>query len=60
MKKGERGIVPYLGKHIRSNVVEAVKPKDGEFSALIFSQMDGGIFQIFLDEFAKETAGREV
>lgn len=60
MKKGERGTVPYSGKHIRSNVVGAVNPKNGEFSALIVSNMNSDMFQIFLDEFAKETEGRKI
>lgn len=60
MKKGKRGTVPYLGKHIRSNVVGAVNPENGELSALIVSHMDSDMFQIFLDEFNKEIKGRKV
>ena len=60
MKKGKKGTVPYLGKHIRSNVAGAVNPSSGELCALIVSHMDSDMFQIFLDEFAKETKGREV
>ena len=60
MKKGEAGTVPFLGKHLRSNVVGAVHPKTGELFSLIVSHMNTDMFQVFLNQFAKETEGRNV
>jgi transposase len=60
MKRGKRGTVAYLGKHIRSNVIGAVNPTNGELSALIVSHMDSDMFQVFLNEFSQETSGRKI
>lgn len=60
MRKGDRGKVPFSGQHLRSNVVGAVHPQSGEFFALIVSHMDSDMFQVFLDQLAKETSGRSI
>ena len=60
MQKGEKGTVPYSGMHIRANVVGAVHPKTGELFSLIVSHMDSDMFQLFLNEFAQVTKGRNV
>lgn|SRR5271169_461166 len=48
-KKGEKIRQPYVGSHIRMNVIGTVLPRTGEFYALEFSHCDTEIFQIFLD-----------
>ena len=60
MKKGKKGTVPYSGLHLRSNVVGTVHPKTGELFSLIVSHMNSDMFQVFLNELAKETEGRQV
>jgi transposase len=56
VKKGSKPKVPYLGDHIRHNVVGAVNPKHGELFSLVVPHCDKDVFQVFLDEFAKHTA----
>ena len=54
---------PYLGEHIRHNVFDAVRPKDGRLGALLFNLCDSVTFQVFLDTLAEENpavAGRRV
>ncbi|MBU0519716.1 IS630 family transposase [bacterium] len=60
MRRGEKGRVPFSGQHLRSNVVGAVNPKSGEFFSLMVNRMDGDMFQVFLDQLAQETAGRNI
>ncbi|MBU0517588.1 transposase [bacterium] len=60
MRRGEKGRVPFSGQHLRSNVVGAVNPKTGEFFSLMVNRMDGDMFQVFLDQLALETAGRNL
>ena len=55
VKKGSRPRIPYLGDHIRENIVGAVQPQTGDFFALIMPHSDSEVFQVFLDEFAKHT-----
>ena len=60
MKIGEKGKVPFSGRHLRANVVGAVNPKTGELFSLIVSHMNSDFFQVFLNELAKETEGRKI
>jgi len=50
---GSRPRVPYLGDHIRANVVGAVCPQSGQCFALIFEGVDTEAFQLFLDQLAQ-------
>ena len=52
--RGSRPKVPYLGDHIRANVVGAVCPATGECSTMIFDGVDTDVFQYCLDHFAQE------
>lgn len=54
--RGSRPRVPYLGEHIRANVLGAVCPKSGESFALIFDGVDTDVFQCWLDELAQTVA----
>lgn len=45
---------PYLGEHIRHNVLGAVRPKDGRISTMLFNLCDSGTFQALLDSMAQE------
>jgi putative transposase len=51
--RGSRPRVPYLGDHIRANVVGAVCPKSGENFSMIFDAMNTDCFQLFLDQLAE-------
>jgi transposase len=51
--RGSRPRVPYLGDHIRANVVGAVCPQSGQCFALIFEGVDTDAFQLFLDQLAQ-------
>lgn len=53
VERGKRATVPYLGDHIRQNVIGAVAPQTGKLFALIMDGVDGHVFQFFLDEMAK-------
>ena len=52
--RGSRPKVPYLGDHIRANVLGAVCPATGECSAMIFDGVDTDVFQYYLDHLATE------
>lgn len=58
--KGEKATVPFTGLHLRSNVVGAVHPRSGELTVLIVPYMDSDVLQVFLNELARETAGRRI
>tara|TARA_Y100000031_G_C8193949_1_gene372765 strand:+ start:198 stop:1214 length:1017 start_codon:yes stop_codon:yes gene_type:complete len=58
--KSDRIRVPYMGTHIRQNVVGAVHPKDGKFVSLVLPYVNSAAFQMFLDELADNTKGRNV
>ena len=45
---------PYLGEHIRHNVIGAVRPRDGRISTLLTNICDTDTFQAFLNEMAAE------
>jgi transposase len=51
--RGSRPRVPYLGDHLRANVIGAVCPATGQSFALIFDGVDTDVFQCFLDHLAE-------
>ena len=51
--RGSRPRVPYLGDHIRANVVGAVCPATGQSFAMVFDAMNTDCFQCFLDQLAQ-------
>jgi transposase len=53
VQPGKRRTVPYLGDHIRQNVIGAVAPQSGGLFSLIVDGVDTDVFQFFLDEMAK-------
>lgn len=53
VQPGQPRTVPYLGDHIRQNVIGAVAPQTGELFTLIVDGVDTDVFQCFLNEFAK-------
>lgn len=53
VQPGKRRTVPYLGDHIRQNVIGAVAPQTGAFFSLIFDGVDTDVFQVFLDHLAE-------
>lgn len=53
VQPGKRRTVPYLGDHIRQNVIGAVAPQSGNLFSLIVDGVDTDVFQFFLDEMAK-------
>jgi transposase len=55
---GQVGTVPYLGDHLRQNVVGAVCPARGELVSLIFDGVDTDVFQVFLDQLAETVPKR--
>lgn len=59
VQPGRRRTVPYLGDHIRQNVIGAVAPQSGGLFSLIVDGVDTDVFQFFLDEMAKAVAPRE-
>jgi hypothetical protein len=46
--------VPYLGDHIRENVIGAVCPATGECCTMIFDGVDTDVFQYYLNYLAQE------
>ena len=59
VQPGQPRTVPYLGDHIRQNVIGAVAPQSGELFTLIVDGVDTDVFQCFLDEFAKAVPQKE-
>jgi transposase len=59
-KRGTKPVCPKTGLHIRESVLGAVQPDTGEYFSLVFNHVDRDVFQCFLDQLAKETAGRKV
>lgn len=53
VQPGKRRTVPYLGDHIRQNVIGAVAPQSGGLFSLIVDGVDTDVFQFFLDEMAR-------
>jgi transposase len=59
VQPGKPRTVPYLGDHIRQNVVGAVAPQSGKFFGLIVDGVDTDVFQVFLDELSKAIPKKE-
>ena len=53
VQPGKPRTVPYLGDHIRQNVVGVVCPQSGELFSLIVDGVDTDVFQYFLDRLAE-------
>jgi transposase len=56
---GKPRTVPYLGDHIRQNVIGFVAPQSGALFSLIVDGVDTDVFQFFLDEMAKAVPKKE-
>jgi transposase len=56
---GRPCMVPYLGDHIRQNVIGAVCPASGELFSLIVDGVDTDVFQVFLDQLAETVPKRD-
>jgi transposase len=50
--RGSRPKVPYLGDHIRANVIGAVCPANGQSFAMIFDGVNTYVFKSFFDHLA--------
>jgi transposase len=59
VQPGQPRTVPYLGDHLRQNVIGAVAPQSGELFTLIVDGVDTDVFQCFLDEMAKAVPKKE-
>lgn len=59
VQPGKKRTVPYLGDHIRQNVIGAVAPQSGQLFCLIVDGVDTDVFQFFLDEMAKAVPKKE-
>jgi transposase len=59
VQPGKARTVPYLGDHIRQNVIGAVAPQSGALFSLIVDGVDTDVFQFFLDEMAKAVPKKE-
>ncbi|MDX1957329.1 MAG: IS630 family transposase, partial [Leptospiraceae bacterium] len=55
VRKNQKPQIPYLGKHIRANVIGAICPESGEVSTLVIDYCDTLSFQIFLNQLAEQT-----
>lgn len=53
VQPGRPRTVPYLGDHVRQNVIGAVCPQSGQLFSLVVDGVDTDVFQLFLDEMAK-------
>ena len=57
---GECGVpltTPYIGKHLRENVIGAVEPSTGQLVCHMVPFVDREWFQLFVDDLAKATQG---
>jgi transposase len=59
VQPGKPRTVPYLGDHIRQNVIGAVAPQTGQLFSLIVDGVDTDVFQFFLDELARAAPKKE-
>lgn len=59
VQPGRPRIVPYLGDHLRQNVIGVVAPQSGGFFSLIVDGVDTDVFQFFLDEMARAVPKKE-
>ena len=57
-RSGQPPKVPYLGDHIRANVIGAVCPATGEWSAMIFDGVDTKRRLLIVDNASWHKAGR--
>lgn len=53
VQPGKTRTSPYLGKHIRQNVIGSVAPQSGAFFSLIVNGVDKEVFQFYLDQMAE-------
>jgi len=58
--KGSKVKTTRTGIHLRESVVGAVCPKSGALSALVINHVDTDVFQVFLDQLASDTKGRNI
>jgi transposase len=59
VQPGKPRTVPYLGDHLRQNVIGAVAPQSGTLFSLIVDGVDTDVFQFFLDEMARAVPKKE-
>ncbi len=59
-RKGSRPRIGHTGKHIKDNVIGAVRPSDGNFMSLIMPYVDTAVFQIFLNEMQNHVGDKRV
>lgn len=59
VQPGKARTLPYLGDHIRENVIGAIAPQSGALFSLVFDGVDSDVFQFFLDEMAKAIPKKE-
>ena len=59
VQPGKARTVPYLGDHIRENVIAAIAPQSGALFSLVVDGVDSDVFQFFLDEMAKAIPKKE-
>ena len=59
VERGSQPQVPYLGQHIRSNVVGAVCPSSGECFSMIYDGVNTEVFEHWLDTFSKQVPKQE-
>jgi transposase len=57
-RPGRVGTVPYLGDHIRQNVIGAVCPAQGRLVSIVVDGVDTDVFQVFLDQLAETVPKR--
>jgi len=53
VQPGQPRTVPYLGDHIRQNVIGAVSPQTGELFSLVMDGVDTDVFQFYLERLAE-------
>ena len=59
VQPGKRRPCPYLGDHIRQNVIGAVASQSGALFSLILDGVDTDVFQFFLDDMARAVPKKE-
>ena len=53
VQPGKPRTAPYLGDHIRQNVIGTVNPQAGEHISLVVDEVDTDVFQFYLDRLAE-------
>lgn len=56
---GKPRTVPYLGDHLRLNVIGAVCPREGRLFSLVMDGVDTDVFQFYLDQMAQAVPKEE-